>query len=196
LPIPAGILRIPVFSAPVAFFSEESQFLFSCNFFGTPSGNLPVWGLRRYLCRNLKKNYLSCAYFKLQPAAHLSHHNKMNHKQSRSGNTIISSTTSNTSINKEDNNIPIGLVIQFPYDYNEACALFAAEASLGHISLQFSRTCTHWPCTCTPIVHTSTNWLCPHTHIMLIFTIFKTSNNTTPRLHWGSPTTQRKQQHE
>jgi hypothetical protein len=83
----------------------------------------------------LKKSYPFCAYFKLLPAGHLSHHNKMNHKQSRSGNTIISSATSITSINKEDDNIPIGLVIQFSYENNEACALFAAEASLGHISL-------------------------------------------------------------
>jgi hypothetical protein len=51
LPIPAGILRIPVFSAPVVFFSEDSQFLFCHNFFGTPSGNLSVWGLHRKLCR-------------------------------------------------------------------------------------------------------------------------------------------------
>jgi hypothetical protein len=45
LPIPAGILRISVFFAPVAFFSQESRFLFRCNFFGTSSGNLSVWGL-------------------------------------------------------------------------------------------------------------------------------------------------------
>ncbi len=51
LPIPAGILRIPVFSAPVALFSQESQFLFRCNFFGTSSGNLSVCGLCRKLCR-------------------------------------------------------------------------------------------------------------------------------------------------
>ncbi len=31
LPIPAGILWIPVFSVPVAFFSQESQFLFRRN---------------------------------------------------------------------------------------------------------------------------------------------------------------------
>jgi hypothetical protein len=51
LPIPAGILLIPVFSTPVALFSEESRFLFRHNFFGTHSGNLSVWGLRRKLCR-------------------------------------------------------------------------------------------------------------------------------------------------
>jgi len=39
LVIPAGILRIPVFSAPVALFSQESQFLFLRNFFGAPSVN-------------------------------------------------------------------------------------------------------------------------------------------------------------
>jgi len=31
LHIPAGILRIPVFSVPIACFSQESQFLFSSN---------------------------------------------------------------------------------------------------------------------------------------------------------------------
>jgi hypothetical protein len=51
LPIPAGILRIPVLSAPVVFFSEESRFLFRRNLFGTPSGNLSVWGLARKLRR-------------------------------------------------------------------------------------------------------------------------------------------------
>jgi hypothetical protein len=51
LPIPAGILRIPVFSAPVALFSQESQFLFHRNFFGMSSGNLSVWGLHRKLRR-------------------------------------------------------------------------------------------------------------------------------------------------
>jgi hypothetical protein len=51
LPIPAGILRIPVFSAPVALFSQESRFLFRRNFFGTSSGNLSVWGLRRKIRR-------------------------------------------------------------------------------------------------------------------------------------------------
>jgi hypothetical protein len=35
LVIPAGILRIPVFSIPVHFFSQESRFLFRRNFFGT-----------------------------------------------------------------------------------------------------------------------------------------------------------------
>jgi hypothetical protein len=43
LPIPAGILRIPVFSVPVALFSQESRFLFRRNFFGTPSEILSVW---------------------------------------------------------------------------------------------------------------------------------------------------------
>jgi hypothetical protein len=42
LHIPAGILRIPVFSVPVAFFSQESQFLFRYNFFRRSSGNLSV----------------------------------------------------------------------------------------------------------------------------------------------------------
>ena len=42
LVIPAGILRIPVFSVPVALFSQESRFLFRRNFFGTPSGILSV----------------------------------------------------------------------------------------------------------------------------------------------------------
>jgi hypothetical protein len=51
LHIPAGILRIPAFSVPVAFFSQESQFLFQRNFFRMSSGNLSVWGLRRKLCR-------------------------------------------------------------------------------------------------------------------------------------------------
>ncbi len=51
LVIPAGILRIPVFSAPVALFSKESRFLFRWNFFGTPSGILSVWGLRRMIRR-------------------------------------------------------------------------------------------------------------------------------------------------
>jgi hypothetical protein len=46
LVIPAGILRIPVFSSPVALFSQESQFLFLRNFLGTPSGILSVPGLR------------------------------------------------------------------------------------------------------------------------------------------------------
>ncbi len=51
LVIPAGILRIPVFSVPVALFSQESRFLFRRNFFGTPSGILSVWGLRRMIRR-------------------------------------------------------------------------------------------------------------------------------------------------
>ncbi len=46
LVIPAGILRIPVFSSPVALFSQESRFLFLRNFLGTPSGILSVPGLR------------------------------------------------------------------------------------------------------------------------------------------------------
>ncbi len=45
LHIPAGILRIPAFSVPVALFSQESRFLFRHNFFRTSSGNLSVWGL-------------------------------------------------------------------------------------------------------------------------------------------------------
>jgi hypothetical protein len=36
LVIPTGILRIPVFSSPVALFSQESQFLFLRNFLGHP----------------------------------------------------------------------------------------------------------------------------------------------------------------
>ncbi len=36
LPIPAGILRIPVFSVHVALFSQESRFLFRRNFFLPP----------------------------------------------------------------------------------------------------------------------------------------------------------------
>jgi hypothetical protein len=36
LPIPAGILRIPVFSVPVAPFSQESRFLFRRNFLEPP----------------------------------------------------------------------------------------------------------------------------------------------------------------
>ncbi len=51
LVIPVGIFQIPVFSAPVALFSQESQFLFHRNFFGMSSGNLSVWGLRQKLCR-------------------------------------------------------------------------------------------------------------------------------------------------
>jgi len=43
LVIPARILRIPVFSAPVALFSQESRFLFLRNFFGAPSVFLSVW---------------------------------------------------------------------------------------------------------------------------------------------------------
>ncbi len=46
LVIPAEILWI---SVPVALFSQESRFLFPRNFFGTPSGILSVWGLRRML---------------------------------------------------------------------------------------------------------------------------------------------------
>jgi hypothetical protein len=51
LVIPAGILGIPVFSVPVALFSQESRFLFCRNFFGTPSRILSVWGLRRMIRR-------------------------------------------------------------------------------------------------------------------------------------------------
>jgi hypothetical protein len=51
LPIPAGILRIPVFSAPVALFPQESRFLFCRNFFFTTSEILSVWGL----CRKLRR---------------------------------------------------------------------------------------------------------------------------------------------
>jgi hypothetical protein len=51
LVISVGILQIPVFSTPVALFSQESRFLFHRNFFGTSSGNLSVWGLHRKLCR-------------------------------------------------------------------------------------------------------------------------------------------------
>ena len=47
LPIPAGILRIPVFSIPVAFFSQESRFLFRRNIFGTTSEILSVDFLER-----------------------------------------------------------------------------------------------------------------------------------------------------
>ena len=43
LPNPAGILRIPVFSVPVALFPQESGFLFRRNFFFTPSEILSVW---------------------------------------------------------------------------------------------------------------------------------------------------------
>jgi hypothetical protein len=54
LVIPTGILRIPVFSSPVALFSQESRFLFLRNFLGTPSGILPVPGLlyQAYVHRN------------------------------------------------------------------------------------------------------------------------------------------------
>ena len=51
LPIPAGILRIPVFSVPVALFSQESQFLFRRNIILSPSEILSVWGQHRRLCR-------------------------------------------------------------------------------------------------------------------------------------------------
>ena len=51
LHIPAGILRIPVFSVPVALFPQESGFLFRHNFCFTPSGILAVPGLRRKLRR-------------------------------------------------------------------------------------------------------------------------------------------------
>ena len=54
LVIPTGILRIPVFSSPVALFSQESRFLFLRNFLGTPSGILSVPGLlhQAYIHRN------------------------------------------------------------------------------------------------------------------------------------------------
>jgi hypothetical protein len=54
LVIPAGILRIPVFSSHVALFSQESRFLFLRNFLGTPSGILSVPGLlyQAYVRRN------------------------------------------------------------------------------------------------------------------------------------------------
>ncbi len=40
LHISAGILRIPAFSVPVAFFSQESRFLFRRNFFRTVTTSL------------------------------------------------------------------------------------------------------------------------------------------------------------
>jgi hypothetical protein len=54
LVIPTGILRIPVFSSPVALFSQEPRFLFLGNFLGTPSGILSVPGLlyQAYVHRN------------------------------------------------------------------------------------------------------------------------------------------------
>jgi hypothetical protein len=54
LVIPTGILRILVFSSPVALFSQESQFLFLRNFLGTPSGILSVPSLlyQAYVHRN------------------------------------------------------------------------------------------------------------------------------------------------
>jgi hypothetical protein len=51
LHILAGILRIPVFSVPVALFPQESRFLFRRNLFFTPSEILSVWGQRRMLRR-------------------------------------------------------------------------------------------------------------------------------------------------
>jgi hypothetical protein len=45
LVIPAGILRIPVFSVPVALFSQESQFLFCRNYFRNVAG-IPVVYIR------------------------------------------------------------------------------------------------------------------------------------------------------
>ncbi len=51
LHIPVGILRIPVFSVPVALFPQESRFLFRRNLFFTPSEIRSVWGLRRMLRR-------------------------------------------------------------------------------------------------------------------------------------------------
>jgi hypothetical protein len=54
LVIPAGILRIPVFSSPVALFSQESRFLFLRNVLGTPSGILSVQSClyQAYVLRN------------------------------------------------------------------------------------------------------------------------------------------------
>jgi hypothetical protein len=46
LHIPAGILRIPVFSVLVALFPQESRFLFRRNFFFTSSEIRSVPGLR------------------------------------------------------------------------------------------------------------------------------------------------------
>jgi hypothetical protein len=51
LPIPAGILRIPVFSAPVAFFQRNHISCSAVTFLEPPSGNLSVWGL----CRKLRR---------------------------------------------------------------------------------------------------------------------------------------------
>jgi hypothetical protein len=54
LVIPTGILRIPVFSSPVALFLQESRFLFFGNYLGTLSGILSVPGLlyQAYVHRN------------------------------------------------------------------------------------------------------------------------------------------------
>ncbi len=76
LPIPAGILRIPVFFAPVALFSQESQFLFRRDFFGTSSGNLSVWGHRRKLHRTsiclTKTEYDTILWYSTMASVH--HH--------------------------------------------------------------------------------------------------------------------------
>jgi hypothetical protein len=53
LVIPAGIIQIPVFSAPVVFFFTGNMIPVPpySNFFGTSSGILYVWGLGRMLRR-------------------------------------------------------------------------------------------------------------------------------------------------
>ena len=58
LVFPAGIIRIPVFSAPVVFFFTGNMIPVPpySNFFGTSSGILHVWGLgrmlrRKWICR-------------------------------------------------------------------------------------------------------------------------------------------------
>ena len=64
LVIPAGILRIPVFSSPVALFSQESRFLFLMYFLGTPSGILSVQSclyqayVRRNPCERPLQNHV------------------------------------------------------------------------------------------------------------------------------------------
>jgi hypothetical protein len=76
LVFPVGILNIPVFSAPVAFFSQESRFLFPHNFFGMSSGNLSIWGLRRKLRRisicYTKTEYNTILWFSTMASVH--HH--------------------------------------------------------------------------------------------------------------------------
>ena len=51
LPIPAGILRIPVFSVPVARFEQESRFLFRRNLGRKDIRIRSVWCLHRMLRR-------------------------------------------------------------------------------------------------------------------------------------------------